>query len=254
MKNAFFIALGFLTRLPVTFPNEARAFEKHSAIAFYPAVGLIIGSILWFFAFLLRGSSPLLASAIVVLVWISITGALHLDGLADCADAWIGGLGDQNNTLKIMKDPSVGSISVVVLIIIILLKIIAVSEIVSYVGTTWLLIIPVLARCSSIALFMTTRYVSEDGLGQDYAKRLSSDLEMKSSNKYRVNALVTSALFTIILFGLNGFLLIGVSILIFYIIRQMAISKIKGFTGDVVGAMIELVELASCLFVIFIVL
>ena len=47
-------------------------------------------------------------AAIIVMLWVLITGALHLDGVADTADGFMGGLGSTEKTLKIMKDPVSG--------------------------------------------------------------------------------------------------------------------------------------------------
>ena len=55
-------------------------------------------------------------------VWVLLTGALHLDGVADCADAWVGGFGDREKTFQILKDPRSGPIAVVVLVLVLLVK------------------------------------------------------------------------------------------------------------------------------------
>jgi adenosylcobinamide-GDP ribazoletransferase len=52
-------------------------------------------------------------AALLLAVWVLLTGGLHLDGLADTADAWIGGQGDRDRTLAIMKDPRSGPIAIV---------------------------------------------------------------------------------------------------------------------------------------------
>ena len=85
------VAIGFLTRIPV----PARVFDDASArsqsLAWYPLVGVLIGTLLCALVWALPDAKPLLVAAIVLLAWVAITGALHLDGLADSADAWIGG-------------------------------------------------------------------------------------------------------------------------------------------------------------------
>jgi adenosylcobinamide-GDP ribazoletransferase len=92
----------------------------------YPAVGLVIGLILWLVgAVLVATTSLFLAATLVLVVWVAITGALHLDGVADCADAWVGGLGDRQKVLRILKDPRCGSMAVVSLILLLLTKLAA---------------------------------------------------------------------------------------------------------------------------------
>jgi adenosylcobinamide-GDP ribazoletransferase len=64
----------------------------------------------------------MLHAALLLTVWVLLSGGLHLDGLADSADAWLGGFGDRERTLTIMKDPRSGPIAVVVLVLVLLLK------------------------------------------------------------------------------------------------------------------------------------
>jgi adenosylcobinamide-GDP ribazoletransferase len=162
--RSLLVAIGFLTRLPVpaSVYDDARA--KSESLAWYPAVGLLLGALLFAFAWLLRNTSPLLASGLVVLVWVALTGALHLDGLADSADAWIGGMGDREKTLAIMKDPRCGPAGVVALVLVLLLKFAALA---SVDNLPWiaLLLAPMLARASLTTLFLTTPYVRSGGIG-----------------------------------------------------------------------------------------
>ena len=130
MIKAFFIALGLLTRIPV--PKMFHIKEQDSeklygwSVLFYPLVGLLIGVLLvlvsWSLSVLSLPSNGLIEAGIILLIWVLITGALHLDGLADSADAWLGGYGDQQRTLEIMKDPYSGPAGVVALVLVLLFK------------------------------------------------------------------------------------------------------------------------------------
>ena len=114
----FFIALQFLTTFPIQLKAMPSKQQNGQSLLFYPVVGLIIGSILALIAFTLQSLPIILLSSIILVVWIWLTGGLHLDGLADTADAWVGGFGDAERTLKIMKDPACGPICVLILVII----------------------------------------------------------------------------------------------------------------------------------------
>ncbi|NCA91441.1 MAG: adenosylcobinamide-GDP ribazoletransferase, partial [Gammaproteobacteria bacterium] len=93
----FLIALQFLTRLPVRLTGELSAADLGRSLLYYPLVGLLLGGLLvaggWLLAGggLLTGVAPVLAAALVLSLWVGLTGALHLDGLADMIDAWAGG-------------------------------------------------------------------------------------------------------------------------------------------------------------------
>ena len=83
----FLIALQFMTRFPVTHSFEASENDLGHSILFYPLIGLIIGFALCVVSVLFSSASHMLMSAIVLLTWVITTGGLHLDGLADSADA-----------------------------------------------------------------------------------------------------------------------------------------------------------------------
>ena len=85
------IALQFLTRLPVTTGDWSER-DIGRSMLFYPLVGLLLGLALAGVTVALRGGAPGVVAAVLLGMWIFATGALHLDGLADSADAWIGGL------------------------------------------------------------------------------------------------------------------------------------------------------------------
>lgn len=104
----FWIALQFLSSLPIRLPGMPTPQELGRSLLFYPLVGLLFGAILWALNGLLLGTPLLLHAALLLTVWVLLSGGLHLDGLADSADAWLGGFGDRERTLTIMKDPRSG--------------------------------------------------------------------------------------------------------------------------------------------------
>lgn len=104
----FWIALQFLSSLPVSLPGMPEPRELGRSLLFYPLVGLLFGLLLWLASLLLQGTPAPLHAALLLTLWVLLSGALHLDGLADSADAWLGGFGDRERTLQIMKDPRSG--------------------------------------------------------------------------------------------------------------------------------------------------
>jgi len=236
MIKSFFIALGLLTRIPV--PKYFHINEKDDeklygySVLFYPLVGLLIGGMLVGLSSLLSFADNFLAAGLVLSLWVLMTGALHLDGLADSADAWLGGYGDKARTLEIMKDPCSGPAAVVILVLLLLLKFS------SLIIVSWqvLLIAPVIARTSAMLLLATTPYVRAGGMGETAAHNLPK------SGVWFVSLLIV---------GLSVYLLGQLSIalviifLIGYLSRSMMIKRIGGTTGDTTGALIEVIEVAS---------
>ena len=169
----FFIALQFLTRLPISLKFETGLEENHRQLGrstlHYPLVGLVIGGLLATLLYVLSahtfGSAyTVLHAAIILVVWVGLTGALHLDGLADSADAWLGGLGDRDRTLAIMKDPYSGPAGVTAIVLVLILKFAALSQLTVH-DWQYLLITPMLGRTAVVALFLTTSYVRQGGIG-----------------------------------------------------------------------------------------
>ena len=91
----------------------------------------------------------------MLLAWVGVTGALHLDGLADSADAWVGGIGRSHRTLAIMKDPRSGPAGVVAVVLLLVLKFAALASLPGARGCRWFLA-PMLGRTALTAAFVTT--------------------------------------------------------------------------------------------------
>lgn len=231
--DAFLVALQFLTRIPVSFRYEAGASLLGRSVLFYPAVGLLLGMLLSLPPTLFAGSSPMLLAALTLSAWVLLTGGLHLDGLADCADAWVGGHGDKQRSLQIMKDPASGPIAVSVLVLVLILKFAALTAMFEQTRLTPLLLAPVLGRAAILGLMLTTDYVRPQGLAEALLQQLP--------RSHASWVLVISVLSAVVFLGFPAVLFAGG--LLFWV-RQAAVSRLGGVTGDVYGAAVELTEAA----------
>ncbi|PAU51238.1 adenosylcobinamide-GDP ribazoletransferase [Pseudomonas sp. PIC25] len=229
----FLIALQFLTRLPVRLAGMPAAEQLGRSLLWYPVVGVLLGGALLLLDRLLDGAPPLLHAGLLLAFWAFASGALHLDGLADTADAWVGGLGDRERTLAIMKDPRSGPIAVVVLVIVLLLKFAALAALSD--GGQWaaLLLAPVLGRTALLALFLSTPYVRPGGLGQALADHLP---------RQRGWSVLGVAAGGCLLLGWSGLLALLAAVAVFGLARQGLMARVGGTTGDTAGALLELVE------------
>jgi len=227
------VAIGFLTRIPV----PVRVFDderaKAQSLAWYPLVGLLMGAGLAGFAWCLRGAPSLLSAALVLLAWVVLTGALHLDGLADSADAWIGGLGDATRTLEIMKDPRSGPAGVVAVVLLLMLKLAALASLPAH-AIVLLPLAPLLARMVLTLAFVTTPYVRKGGLGSALvaAPRVACWLSVLAGGG------------VCIAMGWSGAIALIAALLVFVLWRRACMRRIGGTTGDTAGALAELVETA----------
>ena len=231
----WWIALQFLTRLPVTLAGMPTPEQVGRSLLFYPLVGLLIGLLLLAAQHLLGDSAVLLQAALLLVLWVGISGGLHLDGLADSADAWVGGFGDKQRTLAIMKDPRSGPIAVVVLVLLLLLKFAALVALLESGAGLLLLLVPWLARCLLPLLFMTTPYVRAGGLGQALAEHLP---------RRQLPWVLVANVLAMLLFGWPALLALLVAGGVFIWLRSLMLKRLDGTTGDTAGALLEIAECA----------
>jgi adenosylcobinamide-GDP ribazoletransferase len=199
-------------------------------------IGLLIGSLLAGLQQLAGHADPLLQAALLTAIWALITGGLHLDGLADSADAWVGGHGDRERTLAIMKDPRSGPAAVSTLLLVLLLKFAALVVLVKTGDWPALLLAPVLGRSALVALLLSTPYVRPGGMGSAIAKHLPRAAAV-------VALLVVAA--GGLLAGKAGALALAVAVAAGLLLRWMMMRRLGGMTGDTLGAAVELTEVAA---------
>lgn len=234
--NGLLAALGFLTRVPVPVRifDDPRAQQK--SLPWYPLVGLLLGGVLALPAAWLGPGSPLLAAAVVLAAWVALTGALHLDGLADSADAWVGGLGDRERTLAIMKDPRCGPAGVVALVLVLLLKFAALATLLP--RQPWLICLaPMLARAALTALFVWVPYVRAAGLGSP----------LLGASRHACLLAVTASALLALAAGWRGMAALVAAGLVWLAWVRSGHRRIGGFTGDTAGAAAEMIEAAVLL-------
>jgi adenosylcobinamide-GDP ribazoletransferase len=230
---SFLIALQFLTRLPVSLAGMPTPKKNGESLLWYPMVGLIIGALLWILGCLIQHVAPLLQAALVLAVWVVLTGALHLDGLADAADAWVGGFGDHERTLAIMKDPRSGPIAVVALVIVLLLKFAALYVLLEKHYLEAVLLVPWLARVALPGLLLTTPYARPGGLGQVLVDNMPR----------RLLPIVLAAHLVIMLLAVTNSVIACITAVVIFIgLRRLFIARLGGTTGDTAGALVELLE------------
>ncbi|MEQ9724838.1 adenosylcobinamide-GDP ribazoletransferase [Pseudomonas sp. WHRI 8822A] len=225
------IALQFLTQLPVRLSGMPTPEQTGRSLLFYPLVGGGIGALLIAAAHLLEGAPAVLQAALLLTLWVGLTGALHLDGLADSADAWMGGFGDRERTLAIMRDPRSGPIAVVVLVLLLLLKFAALLALLEQGNHLVLILAPVLGRSALLTLFLCTPYVRAGGLG-----------EALSGHLPRSTGIGVSAVTALVCLLLGGIWTLLAAAGVFFWARRMMIQRLGGTTGDTAGALLEVLE------------
>lgn len=220
-----------MTTLLVRLPDDWSAGDSGRASVWYPFVGAVIGALTWLAwkgAMLLFPSLP--AGVVTLVVWVALTGGLHLDGLADCCDGLLASTSVERR-LEIMKDPRVGAFGVIGLILVLLLKATTLASL-TPVSSFGILLAASLARgCILPAGLLPLARPS--GMGADFV------------SGFRRSFIVWGALLPLaiaLLLGTRGILSalagIGAAVLILWLAK----SRIDGVTGDVFGMIVEVVE------------
>jgi len=228
------LAIQFLTQIPVRLKQTYGEREVGASLLYYPLVGLLLGALLAGLNSLLHGVPVLLHAALLLAAWVVMTGALHLDGLADSVDAWLGGIGNRERTMAIMKDPYAGPAAVVAVVLVLLLKFSALVGLMQC-DNGWALLWPLLlARSAMPLLFLTTPYVRPGGLGSALARH--------APRRAMALMLLATLLGVLAVLGMRGVGLVLGCLAVFWLLRRMMMARLGGTTGDTAGALIELLE------------
>ena len=228
--SGFWAAVQFLTRIPAPVGD----YRLESGLAWLPVVGLLLGGAL---ALADAGLSwlqfsPLVTSALVVVLLLGLTGALHADGLMDTCDAVFCHASPERR-LEIMRDPRAGAFGVVGLVCVVALKIAAVDALPSSVRPQLLALTPALGRWSIVLVATAFPYGRVGGLGAP----------LKAAATPRA-LLAASALpmLAAVLVGFLGLAALALAAAMAVALGRWLMRLLPGLTGDCYGAVCEVVE------------
>lgn len=231
--RSFLGAVSLLTR----FPARGDA-DTERTVPWLPFVGALIGAALaGVYAMLRLALAPLPAATVAIVTGILLTGALHEDGLADTADA-LGARVDRERTLEIMRDPHNGTFGVLALAASVFARIAAVAGMNPAAAAVALPAAHALGR-STCAVLMWLLPSAGDGLGARYSARVS---RRQAGTAAAIGLALTVS--SMGLWGLTAALIAGLGSTI---AGSLALKKIGGITGDVLGAAEQLAEIGILL-------
>lgn len=237
--RAFCVAWALCTRVPLPrrcYPRHISSQLQSLSVLFYPLVGLILAALLALLGSVLPTvQSSVFSAAVVVAVWVVLTGAMHLDGLADSVDAYCASHSGQASVLEVFKDPACGPMAVVAIVLVLLLKVTALS--VLFAHQQWLVPLVVALFMGRALLFpymAFTPYVREQGLA-------SAMVLVPYSRTWLIGAVVAFTITVAVAPGVGAWVLGAALFAGFW--RSLWRAKIGGFVGDCLGALVELVEM-----------
>jgi adenosylcobinamide-GDP ribazoletransferase len=234
-------AVAFLTRVPVPGGRTIALGDVARSQAWFALVGLGIGAMLVGFDRLAMRALPDPSVDVVLVVALAaVTGALHLDGLADTADGLLGGA-IRERRLEIMRDVHAGTYGIVALVSVLALKWAGLSALPASVRVEALLIVPCMARCGLVVCAAAFPYAREQGLGRGF-RRHAWPVGMTA-------ATMLAAVAGVALLGVGGLYALGCGMGVALSVGWIATRLAGGVTGDVFGAVVEVSEAVLLLFI-----
>jgi adenosylcobinamide-GDP ribazoletransferase len=230
-------ALRFLTRVPI----PGRDVTHHRAVPWFPVAGALVGALIGGVAAgTVEWLSPTLAAALAVVVGLLVTGAFHEDGLADVADAFGGGW-DREQRLSILKDSRHGTYGVAALCGTIVVRVVAGGSLAASVHGqaavfAGFVAAHTLARAAAVGVLAAVRPADPgaQGLGVAAGRELSrSAVALSMLGALGIAALVS---------GWWAVPLAGAAAVGAATVAWLAVRKIGGVVGDVLGAVEQIAE------------
>lgn len=235
--RAFFLALTFLSVIPVpsSFWKGEERIER--ALQWFPVVGGIIGGLTFLFYYLVSHFIPAKVSFVFSLFFFHLlNGGLHLDGLADFSDAYFGAKKNEARFREILKDSRIGAMGVLALLFYFFI-IYASFENIS-VTLPFFITLGMSGR-SAIVIFATmSKSLFSDGLGRIFIER---------SGKRELFIALGSYFIVLALLG-DKFFITGLVVLLYsFVFKRYIIILFGGFSGDIFGAGCSLAEILTVL-------
>ncbi|MEM7615550.1 MAG: adenosylcobinamide-GDP ribazoletransferase [Pseudomonadota bacterium] len=233
-------ATQFLTRLPVPslLPYEVDMLGR--AAVYFPAVGILVGGLaamVWVAAIGL-GLPPLAAAALAVAATVFVTGGLHEDGLADCADG-LGGGSSRERALEIMRDSRIGAYGALALALSLILRVACLAALPLWQGVFALIISLALGRTAIVLTLLLLPYARPEGLASGAAKT--------SGGLTGFAALGTGAGVALLLGHTAGAAAILAAAAAWKWFTWRLLRRLGGYTGDGLGATEQVVQIAALL-------
>jgi adenosylcobinamide-GDP ribazoletransferase len=236
IMKRFLAALQFLTIIPL--PEGFNPGERvlGGSLPFFPVVGLLIGGAVALADYGLGLLFPVpAASVFAVILLIAVSGALHIDGLADTADGFFSAR-PREQIIVIMKDSRSGPMGVVAIVCVVVLKIALIASVTGPWRWWVLLLTPLAGRCALLVQFALLPYVRPE-------KGLAGIFHRNRSRGHALWALTFLLIVGYLTGCLPGLIAGGCAFLAALLLAAYSFRRIGGLTGDTLGAACELTEL-----------
>ncbi|WP_374519405.1 adenosylcobinamide-GDP ribazoletransferase [Undibacterium squillarum] len=238
----FLIAMQFFTRVPVPAWVGFQPAWLQQSSRYFPAVGWLVGAVAaGVYSFAAQWWVNVIAVLLSMIATILLTGAFHEDGFADVCDGFGGGYTPQR-VLEIMKDSRIGAYGAIGIFLMLTTKFALLFSTPLVLVVPALLLAHPLSRLMSCSLIFLMRYAREEGKAKPLAERMSS-------NEFGIACLTVIAPAGLLILWqplLLDRLLPALLLMVFatFIMARMFMRKIGGFTGDCLGGVQQVTEVA----------
>jgi adenosylcobinamide-GDP ribazoletransferase len=238
----FLLAVQFLTVIPLQIKNVTER-KLAGSMLYFPLAGLLIGLVLAGLNVILIALHlhELTIAIILVVALAALTGGMHLDGLADTFDGLMSGK-DKQKCLEIMRDPRIGAMGVISIICAMLLKVGFIFSLSVYDRPATLILMCVLSRWSLVENMFFFPYARSEGKAKAFIANIDRKIFLTASG--------FTLFVAVLVWQLNGLLLFMVAGFSAWLFSKLFSRKIDGITGDTLGAVCELNELAILFFIL----
>ncbi|MGC8753408.1 MAG: adenosylcobinamide-GDP ribazoletransferase [Thermosulfidibacteraceae bacterium] len=232
------LSIQFLTTIPIPITIEVDRDEFYKIASYFPVVGFIVGVLTYGFCHILKSVLIFdITATLTILFYLLITGAMHVDGLADTVDGLMSHR-KKEEILRIMKDPRLGTFGAITVIFDILLRVMVVKSIQDL---RLFVVAPIISRFCGVFAIYISNSVASKGLGSLFIGRVRL--------RELLIATILSFLLSITSVGLFTFLyLVIITTAIAIVSARYIERRIGGMTGDTIGAIIEISELIVYLY------
>lgn len=239
---AIAIAFGLFSRIPMPLVEWSRSNMRY-ALAAMPFVGLVQGfcAVVWGLAAAWLGlSAPLVAAGLLAIPF-AVNGGIHLDGLADTADAR-SSHAERARKLEIMADPHIGAFGVIAVV----LHLIALFAVLLSFPTHDVCALAVLpglyglSRCLSAFAVATWPAAKDNGI----VRTMSDDAAPRVVPTVLCVFATVCAVWMVVWGRLAAVIAVVAALLVFVRYRHMAMHEFGGTSGDLAGWFLQMVELA----------
>jgi len=236
--TGFWAAWRFLTIIPLPGQRGTESAALARSLPFFPVIGLLIGFLMSYGAFLAwRFLPPPVAAVALTFALLAVSGGFHLDGLADSADGLFSAR-PRGKKLEIMRDSRIGVMGVIALVMIILLKISALAAMPPERALLAAFLMPLAGRSLMILNMALTPYIRKLGVASPFYNEPA---------KLRKNALWASFLLYAGAWHSGGgkaLAVVAIALIVTLLWAGYCRIKLGGATGDTLGACCELAETA----------